>query len=434
MKTTKDIMFKYVIPSVFIASTFTMAGCLEKPKGTLNISTDPMALEIFVDGEKKGVSPSVSGQFLGVEVIEGERKITATKQIDDFEEYFVTKEVFVAKDTTQVVTLSPGTETRTSAQGKENLKTFTVNCDAGEANKCISLASYYTRLQTTESLALANGFLSAACEANDVSACYNYAENLSEGIGGKAETTLANEFYQRACEKGNFLSCRALAANYSDGKGSQKNNQKAIEILSKACEANNMQSCTQLGVLYLKEDDLDSSLAFDPLSKSCENDEGAACYSIGLVLKETNLNKSKAFFEKGCELNFGSACEEEKAIRLAEKKKLEEENKKKEADAAIAKMRALREQYKKPSQNETYYGVKWSGQQIDSLSDHGFQAKQISEHIYEKNTQCSKRVKSVSKKDQFVCIKYKCGFSTWSYVIDTYRDAGQVKSTGSCWF
>ena len=411
-----------------------LAGCLEKPKGSVNIASEPTALSIFVDGERKGDSPSIAGEYLGVEVVEGEHQITATKRIDDFEEYFATQEIFVAEGTTQVALITIGEKKRTSAEGKKNLQVFSTDCDTGEAAKCLTLAKYHTKLATDEGSVLANGFFAKACEANEISACYNYAENLTKGIGGPEDITLANTFYERACDKDHSPSCRAFATNLADGKGLGKDTKKAVDILGKACEANDMKSCTQLGVLYLKADDLDGSLAFDPLSKSCENSEGVACYTIGLVFKETNIDRSKTFFQQGCDLNFDSACKEYDVIRLAEEKKLEEEKKKKEAEAAIAKMRALREEYKKPSQNKTHYGVKWSGQDIDALSEHGFDAKQVSEYMYEKNTQCSKRVKSVSKKDQFVCVKYKCGFTTWSYVIDTYRDVGKVKSTGSCWF
>ena len=51
MKYVKSTLLKCVIPSALICAAITMTGCLEKPKGTLNISTEPMGLEILVDDE-----------------------------------------------------------------------------------------------------------------------------------------------------------------------------------------------------------------------------------------------------------------------------------------------------------------------------------------------------------------------------------------------
>lgn len=81
-----------------------------------------------------------------------------------------------------------------------------------------------------------------------------------------------------------------------------------------------------------------------------------------------------------------------------------------------------------------YYGVEWDQDEIDKLGSYGYDPKKISMSMYDANDQCSKTVKNVDKEDQFVCIEFRCGLMTWSYVIDTYREQGKVKDTGTCYW
>ena len=89
---------------------------------------------------------------------------------------------------------------------------------------------------------------------------------------------------------------------------------------------------------------------------------------------------------------------------------------------------------KNETQDESFYGVKWDGSEIDKLNSLGYSPKAVSKHMYEANDSCSKYVKSISKDKQMICIKYKCGFTTWSYVIDTYREKGKAQSSGWCFW
>ncbi len=77
-------------------------------KGMLRISTEPGEAKIFVDGKRKGSSPSQKGQYFAVKLAEGEYTITAKKdKKKNGYGGFVTadKKVFVGEDTLQTVTL-----------------------------------------------------------------------------------------------------------------------------------------------------------------------------------------------------------------------------------------------------------------------------------------------------------------------------------------
>ena len=322
MKYVKSTLLKCVIPSALICAAITMTGCLEKPKGTLNISTEPMGLEILVDDDRKGASPSVSREYLSVEVIEGERQVTATKQIDDFEEYFATKKVFVAANTTQVILISLGEEKRVSSQGQKNKESYIVDCDAGQGDKCSKLAKYFEKQIEPDSIIQANNFYRMACDAKELSSCYNLAGNIYQGIGADQNKALANSLYERSCEDGHMPSCRNIGGHLWQGDGIEKDVNRAINILNRACTNADLKSCTSLGILYISSDNKDINKASEILLDTCDKKEGTACYALGVTLKVKDPKTAKSLFEKGCEFGTGKACQEVKKIELAEKKRL----------------------------------------------------------------------------------------------------------------
>lgn len=77
----------------------------EKPKGILRIATVPTDMPITVDGRLKGNSPSGDGQFFSISLEEGNHTISIFKSIDDEKDQYFEKNVYVAADTVQVITL-----------------------------------------------------------------------------------------------------------------------------------------------------------------------------------------------------------------------------------------------------------------------------------------------------------------------------------------
>lgn len=338
----KNRLTKLAFVSLIAAPIFMVAGCLEKPKGTVNIASEPTALAIFVDGKRKGDSPSIAGEYLGVEVVEGEHQITATKRIDDFEEYFASQEIFVAEGTTQVVLIQVGEEKRISAEGKTNKEAYKIDCDAGQSNKCVILAKHYAKQPDKDAAISANSFYQKACDAQEWSSCYNLANNIFEGVGADQDKSLANSLYEKPCQENYFPACRNLGTHLWRANGVEKNTKKAIEILDKACTGEDFKSCTVLGTLYMSSDARDTEKATNILVNACDSEEGSACFAIGTMLRKSDIKTSKNMFDKGCEFKNEASCKEIEKIQLAEKKKLEakkaaERNKRQKAAADKAR-------------------------------------------------------------------------------------------------
>ena len=78
-------------------------------RGILQISTDPGDAKIYIDGKRKGNSPSDSGQAFIIQLKEGEYLVEARREIVDdnkFEtEHYGEKSIFIADDTIQSVSL-----------------------------------------------------------------------------------------------------------------------------------------------------------------------------------------------------------------------------------------------------------------------------------------------------------------------------------------
>lgn len=103
-----------IIPLLFIAASLVLYGCSDGPKGTVKIVTSPGDAEIYIDGERKGNSPSEIGQTFAIKLTEGEYRISAIKPSKGIKEDYAEKNIVVSPDTLQTVSLNLEEE-RTSA-------------------------------------------------------------------------------------------------------------------------------------------------------------------------------------------------------------------------------------------------------------------------------------------------------------------------------
>ena len=82
--------------------------------GMLRITTDPGDAQIFVNGQRKGNSPSQEGQTFAVRLPQGEYTVEARKS--DGKDYYGKKSVFVANDSLQTVNISLNEVAKPSGQ------------------------------------------------------------------------------------------------------------------------------------------------------------------------------------------------------------------------------------------------------------------------------------------------------------------------------
>jgi hypothetical protein len=94
----------FTISSIALAMLFTPN--VWAAKGMLKIATEPGDAKIYINGKRKGNSPSKKGQTFVIKLEEGEYKIEVIKAIGGaIELYGENNDVFVAEDTLQTITL-----------------------------------------------------------------------------------------------------------------------------------------------------------------------------------------------------------------------------------------------------------------------------------------------------------------------------------------
>lgn len=146
-----------------------------------------------------------------------------------------------------------------------------------------------------------------------------HAQNDSEIHKESANLSLDN-----LCDKNDGKACHELARNYLNlGKQNE-----AVDLLKKSCDLNYFPACNEVGVLFQKGENVSKDLtqAKKYLEKSCENKNVIGCQLL-IDFQESidkDINSSSRspfdidtvqylvdnrFFEIGCELNIGDACE-----------------------------------------------------------------------------------------------------------------------------
>jgi len=85
-----------------------LGGCSGED-GMLKINSSPADAEIYIDGDRKGNTPSKKGQTFAIKVSSGEHKVEIIKPIEDpdkYDQYYGEKSVVVAEKSLQTVSLS----------------------------------------------------------------------------------------------------------------------------------------------------------------------------------------------------------------------------------------------------------------------------------------------------------------------------------------
>ncbi len=87
-----------------LACLGALATVAHAAPGMLRITTSPGDAQIFINGQRKGNSPSQEGQTFAVRLPQGEYTVEARKS--DGKDYYGKKSVFVANDSLQTVNIS----------------------------------------------------------------------------------------------------------------------------------------------------------------------------------------------------------------------------------------------------------------------------------------------------------------------------------------
>ncbi|MCP5141872.1 MAG: SUMF1/EgtB/PvdO family nonheme iron enzyme [Chromatiales bacterium] len=100
-------MTRTLLPRLFLSALALSlaAPVLAEDTGTIKILTEPGDAKVFINGQRKGNSPLEAGQTFAIKLAEGEYLLEALKAVDEYTERYGRKEIFVAADTLQTITL-----------------------------------------------------------------------------------------------------------------------------------------------------------------------------------------------------------------------------------------------------------------------------------------------------------------------------------------
>ncbi len=95
-----------LLSSILISLLISITSPCYADKGQLEIISTPGGAKIYVNGKRKGSTPAESGRALVIALEEGEYRIEALIPSTEKFERYIQKEIFVAEDTLQPVTLT----------------------------------------------------------------------------------------------------------------------------------------------------------------------------------------------------------------------------------------------------------------------------------------------------------------------------------------
>lgn len=110
-----------LVKIIFGMSLLILVACQpDSPTGALRIDTVPPDVPLTIDGNFVGNSPSGAGQYFAIEISEGQHIVSALVDVDKEKQLYVEKNIFVAADTLQTITLK--LEERLTPFGVEEIK------------------------------------------------------------------------------------------------------------------------------------------------------------------------------------------------------------------------------------------------------------------------------------------------------------------------
>ena len=125
---------RFLTNTIFCFFLFLVVACQpEPPKGTLRIDTNPPDVPLTINGKFVGNSPVGAGQYFAIELTEGEHVVDALIDIDKSKQLIAKKNIYVAQDTLQSITLK--LEERLTPFGEEEKIQNTKNLQKEKATQ-----------------------------------------------------------------------------------------------------------------------------------------------------------------------------------------------------------------------------------------------------------------------------------------------------------
>lgn len=183
-------------------------------------------------------------------------------------------------------------------------------CDVENVRGCSILGDMFSGqvegLEDTEKSIL---FYKKACQLKDAKSCYNLAYMYKNGGSVEKDLNKSVDYFYKGCHEQDGMSCYELAYMYDEGKGVKKNDKKAQNLFVRACDLGYVKSCEKLAFKFMRKDTQDEKKAIGFASKACNKNSASACGLLGLIYgeKDDHINASK-FLNLACSLNDKKSC------------------------------------------------------------------------------------------------------------------------------
>ena len=240
---------------------------------------------------------------------------------------------------------------------------FVRACDNDNGDGCNGAGyAYYTGRGVEWDATKALGYYRKGCEHGSAVACQNVGETLRYGIAAPKDLAESYKLYKQACDASGRWGCGGEGHFLATGTGgAPKDLKRAAELLRKACDGDGeYDSCAELAAVLEQlggsvseiaalrakgrqrvEKAAESNPAYmywlgvyfrdgigsakDPqrarewFAKACDHFDPLGCVAAGTAFSETNnaadLDRARAYFEKGCGAHVDAACKGMAAVK-----------------------------------------------------------------------------------------------------------------------
>ncbi len=149
------------------------------------------------------------------------------------------------------------------------------------------------------------------CDRGSATSCELLGVLVSASNRPESDRTYAARLFDQACELGSSSACTNLAIAHRDGTGLVEDPERAKEIADRVCQRGHARACAVLGALLESEGHVDRSYAF--FQRGCEAGSALACgrvafrLSIGLGVKRDE-SRAEGFAFRACDGGDGEGC------------------------------------------------------------------------------------------------------------------------------
>lgn len=213
---------------------------------------------------------------------------------------------------------------------KQGRSLLEMSCKNGFGRACFNLGFYHSDGKLLKSeLPVALKYFEQGCAAQLGASCVQAGLILKDGTAGRTDPAQAMKLFEKGCVRFSGGACFHAGLGYALGDIAIRNYPRAIDFYKLACHYGEGSGCYNLALLYNGTEGItpDAALArqyfdeacskravdgcgasiFDPANVSTQGG-AAAIFAEAQAANGKDVLKSRALYEKACNLGHGRAC------------------------------------------------------------------------------------------------------------------------------